>query len=207
VPELKEYLLQWHRIDEKVKGHALGVVLGRYGVDLFAYAGVHRLTQLCRELKKALAHFILENAFQDSSLRDNSLQEEILTQSQKHREAREDFLQSHKVNWEKQLPWIPELTQAKNSSLWEEKGYLTLSKETLEKLLKNKAGSGQPVHRRLGDRGYVERVYFGQKIGVWIENKSPKTGKKPLRQRTAFGILHYNEKGEYYLLPAPPSPL
>lgn len=197
--ELQDYLTHWQRIDEEDKGYAVGYIIGRYGADLFAYTGINKLAQLCRKLKESLAYFTLEN-----TLKSSSFKAAVIIQSEKHREAKTRFLNQQVVDWERQIPPIPDLAQEKNLPLWEGSGYLTLSKESVEKLLKNRAGSGRPQRKSLGEKGYAERVNFGQKIGVWIENKR---GRKPLRQRTSWGTIHYDDQRGYYLLPAPPLPL
>lgn len=185
-PELQEYITLKHRVDVKKKGFLLGKILGSYGVEVFIHAGDVQLSHLCHKLQRANKIFVLENA-----LASEEAAEAIVEASESHRSQKMLFLAEQRVYWPKQSAAIPPLSN--NQS------YLTLSKESLEKLLKTKSGTGQPVRKKLGEGGYAERVDFGCAIGVWVEK-----GQKIERKRTNFGIIHYDMPGFYYLLPASP---
>ena len=52
-PELKELIEKWDQLENEKRGESTGYIIGKYGVDIFAGAGLAKVMKCYRELKRA----------------------------------------------------------------------------------------------------------------------------------------------------------
>lgn len=99
VPELKKMIVDWETLTEFRKGELTGKIIGRYGVDLFAGAGLVKCMKEYRDLKRANALLTLEAC---AISEPNAAK--ILQESQKRWELREQVCKNGtlKIEWDKQ---------------------------------------------------------------------------------------------------------
>lgn len=60
VPELKELSLTWHTLNDYSRGHKIGYIIGKYGIDIFAPIGIVKGMSKVRALKRANTMYTLE---------------------------------------------------------------------------------------------------------------------------------------------------
>jgi len=189
VPELKECIQKWERLEDEQKGHYIGYVIGRYGIDILAWGGCARGMQAYRHLKEANAVFTLEKvAFSGKNA------EEISLASKNFSEARGQYTKGcwlHHGQQEKHIPGANNFRQ--NGS------ELSLSLKELEQETLPKIGTGLPARGLFGQSGYQEFVEYDKVIGIYV-SKDGQT-----RLPTTIGKIHYNAEGGYHVVPAHPN--
>ena len=182
VPELQECLNKWNELDDQTKGHYIGYVIGKYGIDIFIGSGSLKAIQLYRNLRRANAIMTLETA----ALSPKNAKE-ILSQCAKEWKIREDLLKNGnlKIQWDKQGKHIPghkNYVAEINKSIFENKNP--------QKLIEQYAGTGKKIGGEIaGKPGYKEIVNFEESIGYFVENETGKT------TSTTWGSIHYAKDG------------
>lgn len=190
VPELQQMLARWDTLDNLQKGEVTGHVIGKYGVDIFAGAGVAKCMSAYRNLKKANNLLTFETAA--LSERNKTL---IISESKQRAQNRKDILQSSnlKIQWDKQGKHI------ESHRNFDPK----ISKSVFEHanpnaLIELHAGKGLKASSKTpGTAGYSEIVNFGEKIGYYVNEH---TGE---RFSTTWGKIHYANDG-VHIVPTKP---
>lgn len=193
VPELKELILKWENLSDYDKGQKIGFVIGKYGIEILACSGTMKGIKLFHDLRRANAMFTLENCA--ISAKNKAY---ILEEASKRAAFRQGLVKNGKIkiHWESLDKHI---VGARNFQ--QGRSIITISKEKLEKLLFDHAGTGQVVGKKLpGMAGYKERIDFGELIGecVFKENNIE------MRLKTTKGIIHYDTEGYMHLVPSRP---
>lgn len=74
VPELKELSLTWDSLNDNVKGQKIGFIIGKYGVDIFAPAGIFKGINKVKALKRANTMCTLESCAASQSKQNKILE-------------------------------------------------------------------------------------------------------------------------------------
>lgn len=190
VPELRELFEQWEQLHDEKIGEIIGYVIGKYGVDIFAGAGVAKGVKLYRDLKKA--NDLLTFEAMAISEKNRAL---IKLESSRRAQARQQILQhtNLKIQGDKQ-----------GKHIVGHKSYdPLLNKSILEhpdpqKLVRDFAGTGLKVNQIYpGSFGFQEIVNFKEFIGYSVH---PQTGEKIA---TSWGKIHYAKDG-VHIVPTKP---
>lgn len=190
VPELKDLIGNWDQLAPDKRGEGTGFIIGKYGVEIFASAGVIKGMQFFRQLKRANSLLNLQAAA--LSERNRSL---IVAEAAKRAKARQEVFRSAnlKIQWGKQGKHVEghnSYTSLKNRSI--------LTHPDPQKLVDNFAGKGAKIgNTRPGVAGYKENVDFGEFIGYSVDRE---TGEKIA---TTCGTIHYAKDG-VHIVPARP---
>jgi tetratricopeptide (TPR) repeat protein len=188
VPELRDLIGKWNVLDDREKGEITGRVIGKFGVDIFAGAGLVKGVKIYKDLKRA----------------NNLLTFETLALSQRHEAfikvesarklvARKDVLKNAnlEVEFDKQTKHI-----FKNKNF--QPGKSIFEHPNPQDLVLRFAGTGIKDSRcLLGTAGYKEIVNFGEFIGYHVDQN---TGQ---RIATTWGKIHYSKKG-VHIVPTSP---
>lgn len=190
VPELKELIEKWDELEDEKKGEITGHVIGKYGVDIFAGAGVVKGMRLYRDLKRA--NNLLTFEAMAISERNKSI---IKVEAIKKAQIRKELLQhaNLKIQWDKQGKHVQDhvnFQASRNRSI--------LDHQDPQKLIDNFAGKGKKVgNESPGVPGFTEIVNFEEFIGFDIDSK---TGEK---LATTWGKIHYAKDGTH-IVPTKP---
>ena len=188
VPELKECFLKWDELDAEKKGHYIGYVIGRYGVDILAWNGCARGMKLYRDLKRANAIMTLETA-SISSMHT----EEMIKASKDYFKWREEYKSTCSMHIGRQGKHIPG-----EHNFEKGKSELLISSERLKEMVRSRHGGGIPHMKTFGEANYREFVDFGETIGIHVSKKTK------IRTPTTVGEIHYGKKGKYHVVPGHP---
>jgi len=181
VPEFAELLKSWHKIEEKEKGEMVGLLIGKYGVELFAGTGFVKGIRLYRELKQA-NHLL---TFETMAINRRN-QEIIKAVAAEKASARKTLLKTnltikpdaqgkHLIGHKNYEPW-------RNRSITEH--------PDLQSLVHKFAGTGiKEGLVRPGMPGYQEIIDFREFIGYAVNRT---TGEKIT---TTWGKIHYAKDG------------
>lgn len=191
VSELKQLFHKWYDLKDYEKGHKIGFIIGKYGVDLLAVSGAIRGVRLYRELKYANAALTLDVC---EKAKNRKL---IITEVSKRQAFRKTLFKKGKIkiNWDLQDRHFP------NSRFYtKNRSYFTISSKKLEKLCIEKVGTGEAVnHIVMGECGFKERIDFGEIIGMYLTEE-----KNCIPKETKIGIVHYKINGFFHVVPGPP---
>lgn len=188
VPELKELIETWDKLENNKRGEITGHIIGKYGVDIFAGTGLIKGMKLYRELKKANNLLTLEALA--TSKKNKSL---ISLEAAKRAQTRKAVLTNAnvKIQWDKQGKHIQ---THKNF----QKSKSILEHPNPQKLAHDFCGKGMKIgNQQAGTAGYQEIVDFKEFIGYSVEYE---TGKKTA---TSWGKIHY-AKGGVHIVPTKP---
>lgn len=180
VPELRELMEKWETLSDQKRGEITGQIIGRYGVEIFAGAGVCKGVKVYKALKRA----------------NNLLTFETLALSERHKafikaeavrkvKARQEILSERnlQIQIDKQAK---HLSQHKNF----QSGRSIFEHSNPQELIHRFAGTGIKDSKSLpGTPGYKEIVNFGEFIGYHVDQK---TG---TRIPTNWGKIHYSKNG------------
>ncbi len=189
-PELRELIEKWDVLEEEKRGETIGLIIGKYGVDIFAGAGISKMTELSCKLKKANNLLTLEAMA--ISERNNTL---IKLEAVSRAQARKEILKRANltIEWDKQGKHI---LGHKNYFAKDLKSIFAHSDP--QRLLRDFAGKGLRNSKKIpGSPGYKEVVDFGEFIGYSID---PNTGEKIA---TTWGKIHYSKDG-VHIVPTKP---
>lgn len=190
VPELKELIEKWDGLTNDKRGEATGNIIGKYGVDIFAGAGITKVMKSYRELKRA--NNLLTFEAMSISERNKSL---IKLEAAKRAQIRKEILEHGNltIQFDKQgkhLVGHKNYISAKNKSV--------LEHPNPQKLVDEFAGKGiKDSNIKPGVPGYQETVNFGEFIGYAVDRD---TGKKIA---TTWGKIHYAKDG-VHIVPTNP---
>jgi hypothetical protein len=187
VDQIKTLYERYDQLSETEKGELIGFTVGKFGVDLFAGAGIVKCVSKYQALKNANRICNLEAMF----LTQNE-ERIVISSALKHATERETYLKNVKYNFDAHNKHIRGHNDfIKTGSEWEHKDP--------EQLLKHFAGKGIPGGNRTpGSYGYRETVDFGEHIGIWRSLD----GKTQLP--TSRGTIHYGKKGAH-IVPSKPN--
>ena len=190
VPELRELIENWGTLKAQRKGELSGLVIGKYGVDIFAGIGITKGIKAYRELKRAnsLLNF---DAMTMSAKNRLWMKEEATRRAVTRKEVFKNATMHLEVSKQgKHIPGHINFDPKKNRSIFIHKNPI--------KLFKNHAGKGIKLNSRTpGTPGYQEIVNFGEIIGYDVNQK---TGRKVA---TTWGKIHYSKKG-FHIVPTTP---
>ena len=190
VPELKELIEKWDKIENEKKGEITGCIIGKYGVDIFAGVGLTKVMKFYRELKKA--NNLLTFEAMAISERNKSL---IKLEAAKRTQIRKEIFRhgNLKIQPDKQ-----------GKHLINHRNYIPSDKKSIlehsnpQKLIDDFAGKGiKATDLPPGTSGYQEIVNFGEFIGYAIDRD---TGEKIA---TSWGKIHYAKDG-VHIVPRKP---
>ncbi|MBM3191989.1 MAG: hypothetical protein FJZ63_04995, partial [Chlamydiae bacterium] len=160
VPEFAELLESWHKIEEKEKGEMVGLLIGKYGVELFAGTGLVKGMRLYRELKQA--NHLLTFETMAISRRNQEIIKAVAAEKAAARKIllktnltiKPDAQGKHLIGHKNYEPW-------RNRSITEH--------PDLQSLVNKFAGTGikkGPI--RPGAPGYKETIDFKEFIGYFV---------------------------------------
>lgn len=116
VSELKDLSISWNKLNDQEKGHKIGFIIGKYGIDIFAPIGALKGLQKLKALKRANTMCTLENCaasqakqakILEESVKRASIREKIISDSIKNSKilVRNSNTQAHIVQprhtWDK----------------------------------------------------------------------------------------------------------
>lgn len=181
-PEIKDLITQWDQLKNEQRGEGVGNVIGKYGVDIFAGAGLTKVMKSYRELKRA--NNLLTFEAMAISKRNQSL---IQIEASRKSQARKEILRysNLKIQSDKQGKHV---IGHKNYLPSEKKSILSHSNP--QKLIDEFAGKGMKItDLPPGVPGYQEVVNCGECIGYVV---NVDTGEKIA---TNWGKIHYAKDG------------
>lgn len=193
VPELKELFENWDGIENQKRGEITGYVIGKYGVDLFASAGIAKAVNAYRKLKRANHLLTFEGAVIGEKNKGA-----ITFEAARRAEARKNILQKSnlRIEWDKQGKHIEGHKNFAQDSDRKRKSIMKHSNP--QNLGYNFAGKGiREGNAKPGTPGYREIVNFREFIGYYVDMK---TGEK---FPTNWGKIHYSKKG-IHIVPTKP---
>ena len=189
-PELKELIEKWDHFENEKRGEVTGLIIGKYGVDIFAGVGLTKVMKAYRELKRA--NNLLTFEAMAISERNKSV---IMLEAAKKAQARQKILQSGnlKIQPDKQgkhlidhTNYVPSLNRS------------ILEHPNPQKLVDAFAGKGMRASELPpGVPGYQEIVNFREVIGYAVDRN---TGEKIA---TSWGKIHYAKDG-VHIVPRKP---
>jgi tetratricopeptide (TPR) repeat protein len=188
VPELQTLVHNWDTLPDTERGEIAGLVIGKYGVDIFAGAGIAKCMNAYRNLKKANNLMTFEAAA--ISERNKA---QIAFEAQKRVEIRKHIIsQDLKIDWGKQGKHIKD---HENYKILDKKSILVHSDP--QKLFDKCGGKGMPHRGNPGVAGYQEIEDFGEFIGYAVNYE---TGEQIA---TNWGKIHYAKDG-VHIVPTRP---
>lgn len=185
--QLQSFCNRFSQLSESEKGQAIGYIIGLYGVDIFAGGAICKGIKAYRNLRNANRLCNLE-----AMAASQSNKEILIAAALKHSKERDVYFKTVKYNWgdhNKHVPGHNNYDIKRNRSIWNHKDP--------EGLLKQFAGTGQPLNEAPGYIGYRERIDFKEHIGYF------KTLDGVNEIPTTIGIIHYGKKGAH-IVPARP---
>ncbi len=190
VPELQELIAKWDQLEHEKKGALTGLIIGKYGIDIFIGAGFTKAMKSFRELRRANNRLTFEAMA--ISERNHSL---IKLEATKRARARQEILENRhlKIQSDKQgkhLVHHKNYNPSKNKSI--------LEHPDPQRLIDEFAGKGMKAQELPpGTPGYQELVNFKEFIGYDINQE---TGAKIA---TSWGKIHYAQDG-VHIVPTRP---
>lgn len=179
VPELKELIQNYDALNDYQKGKMIGIIVGKYGIDIFLTRGALTGIKRYRDLKKANQLLTLE------ALASPKNAQIILEEASKRWALREEVLKNGnlKIQWAKQNKHL-----VTHMNQWDTRSILTHPNP--QKLVNEYAGTGQRITKKLpGTPDYRERINFGGKIGIWRSEDGTIT------KETTMGMIIYAKDG------------
>jgi tetratricopeptide (TPR) repeat protein len=191
VPELRELLEHYDQLGDFQKGHAIGQVIGKYGIDIFLTRGSATMVKRYRDLKRANQVMTLE------ALASQTEGRHVLREATEYSIRRGQTLKSAnlKIQWDKQGKHL------EGHRNYDPEGKKSIFKHSdPQKLVKEHAGKGIKVSHAdtfPGQPGYKEVVEFNEFIGYSVEKN---TG---IKTPTNRGTIHYAKDGTH-IVPTEP---
>jgi tetratricopeptide (TPR) repeat protein len=183
VPELKELVQKKDQLSDFEKGRLIGLMIGKYGMEILSTKYSTEAIGAYRKLKKANQLLTLE------ALASPEQTQTILSAAGKRWELRQTTLKNNPIviEWDKQGKHI---VGHKNYKIKDEKSIFTHPDP--EQLLRDYAGTGTKARGIIpGSPGYQEIVNFEEFIGYTINSK------KETKIATTYGKIHYSTKGAH----------
>lgn len=191
VPELRDLCQNWDKLNDNERGRRTGFIIGKYGVDIFGVGVTIKYVKKYRDLKRANSLLTIQTC-----AKSEAKKVKIIEEVAKKTNLRKNLFKEGKVkiHWDKQNKHIP------GSHNFEKgRSKIHISREKLESLLREKAGTGEGVgNLTIGEAGYKERVNFGEIIGECFSKKDSSV------LPTSNGIIHYDAKGFVHVVPSNP---
>lgn len=187
VPELQELINGWDTLGNEQRGEIIGNVIGSYGVEIFAGAGITKVMKAYRELKMADRMLTFE-AMAKSETNKSLLKLEAAARAK----TRKEVLQHGNL---KVLPdrQGKHLVNHKNYQLKRNRS-IVADHNDLQEIANELAGTGIRDSNALPGRpGYKEIVNVKKFFG-WVVN--PKTGEKT---ETTWAKIHYSKDGIHFV--------
>ncbi|MFZ4099425.1 MAG: polymorphic toxin type 50 domain-containing protein [Chlamydiia bacterium] len=188
-PELAELASKWDSISSKEKGYLTGVIIGKYGVDIFAGAACVKGVRAYRDLKRANAALTLETLAQNRGGQRAAL----LAVQERHLAFRKSYIERLTLEPDKQGKHIlghQFYLEPLNRSIW--------THPDPEGMIKQLSGTGRHVRGIYGSPDFVEIVECGEIIGLRV---IAETGEQ---LPTTRAKIHYSRKGAH-IVPADPA--
>lgn len=184
--EIQRLYGQFDRLSESEKGHLVGYLVGKYGIDIFAGGAAIKSVATFKKLKDANRMCMLEMMTLSPVNK-----EAIITSSLKHKSQRDAFFNKVKINVDRQNKHVPgNHNYASGKSIFQH--------SDPQSLIDKFAGKGRPTGNRVpGCPDYREKINFEEFIGYHI---NPKTGTETA---TSWGEIRYSKDGAH-IVPAYP---
>ncbi len=181
-PELKDLIEQWDTFKNAKRGEMTGLIIGKYGVDIFAGVGVNKMMQSYRALKRA-NNLMTFQAVAISERNSTLIKLEAGRRARVRREIlRNGNLQIQADKQGKHISGHRNYNLIKNKSI--------LEHPDPQRLVNEFAGKGMREMNLLpGSPGYQEIVDFGEFIGYAVVREGGE--KIP----TTWGKIHYAKDG------------
>lgn len=191
VPELRELIEKKNEISTYKEAEIIGYVIGKYGIDIYAGAGIAKGIKTFRELKRA-NHML---SFELASLNKEN-RAMIAFESAKHAENRKQVLQSSNL----QIEWAKQERHVRGCKNFNPKKS-ELTCPHIQALVNKFAGKGQKVVGEIpGSPGYKERIDFCEVIGIYKDED------RKIVRETTMGMIIYSKEGTH-VVPARPKDL
>jgi hypothetical protein len=193
IPELRKLVEKWTRINDYDKGHKIGFIIGKYGIDIFACTTVLKIAKRYQTLRRSNAFFTLETCSVSTQNKTVIIEEAVARSTARHNLFKDAKVRIH---WDKQNKHIP----GKHNYL-PGNGKIILEPTEIEVLVNIHAGKGQRVIGTIGEANYKERVDFGKIIGEYAKVIP---GQPSEYIPTTKGIIIYAKDGTVHLWPSDP---
>lgn len=180
VPELQDLIGNWGQLNQEQRGKLAGLIIGKYGVEIFAGSSLAKGIKVYQDLKRA----------------NNLLTFEMMALSERNRAALK-FEAARRVQARKtileqanlEIHWGKQNKHIENHIHYEANKSILVHSDP-QRLVRDFAGKGLKEGSRLpGSAGYKEIVDFGEYIGYHVVYD---TGEKVA---TSWGKIHYSSKG------------
>lgn len=190
VEEVKILYTNFDQLTDREKGQLIGYAVGKYGVDVFAGGATLKAISAYNNLKNANRLCNLGSLAISSSNK-----EAVVFSALKHHNARTKFFENVKIHWGRQNKHFRD-----SKNFTPNRGTINISRQRLEKLISEKAGTGQKVFgEELFSPGYKERIDFKEVIGEFAKLENGTVTHIP----TTKGIIRYGKDGAH-VVPSDP---
>lgn len=178
--EIQRLYDQFERLSDSEKGHLIGYIVGRYGIDIFAGGASVRGIAAFTKLRDANRMCMLETMTLSKANKHT-----LITTALTHKSQREAFFKHVKLHVDKQNKHVP----GKHNYM---QGKSVFEHSNPQGLLDTFAGKGRPLGNRVpGCLDYREKVNFGEFIGYHINNDTMK------KTSTTWGEIRYSKEGAH----------
>ncbi|NGX45816.1 MAG: hypothetical protein K940chlam2_00996 [Chlamydiae bacterium] len=188
VPELQGLIEGWDEFENEKRGELTGFIVAKYGVEIFAGAGVVKGMKAYRNLKRANNLMTFEAMAISESNRTL-----IKAEAARKAQTRKEILRGANLEIK---------ASQHNKHILGHKQYLpdrsVITHTDLQKLANTHAGKGlRTTSHTPGSCGYVEIVNFGEVIGYDIDLATKE------KTWTTWGKIHYAKDG-IHIVPTKP---
>lgn len=191
IDQIKILYERFDQMNEVEKGTLIGYSIGKYGVDIFAGGAILKGISKFQALKNANRICNME-----AMLLSEANKKAIVASSLEHAAERKAFFETTKMNCAKQNKHI-----SGKHNFQVGKGTILIEESELEALVRECAGTGNKVCGSLFEGGYRERVDFKKIIGEYARKSE---GNPTEFIPTKKGIIHYDKKGNFHVIPSDP---
>ena len=185
VPELKELREDWDHLESQARGDRIGFIIGKYGIEIFAGAGLAKGAKAYRDLKKANNLLTFEAMAISKGNRVALIAQAKARATTRKKIIKSSDLSIHPGQQGKHLEghsnYRDALARKKNPSVF--------IHPNPQELVNKYAGTGFRECGIAGESGYKEVVNFHEFIGYTV---SLETGEKI---STTWGKIHYAKNG------------
>lgn len=183
--EVKALCKQFEQLNDTEKGHLIGSIIGKYGVDIFVSGVALKGVSVYNKLKDAnrICNF--------EALTSKVHKQSVIAAAVKHAKDRKKFFKAVQYNFDDHYKHVVGHKQYIE-------GRSIFVHQDPQGLLKRFAGKGKPQRGTAGLPGYKESVDFKEHIGIW-KNKD-----NTLALPTTRGTIHYGKKGAH-IVPSDPN--
>jgi len=175
--ELKDFYTGFEKLPDVEKGRQCGLLIGKFGVDIFAGGSTIKSVAVLKKLKNSNKICCFE-----AMTASKANKKGVVSAATLHAENRIKYFENVRYNFDAQNKHILGHNDYDGiRSIW--------THSEPERLLRQYAGKGHPERGIAGTYGFKETVDFGETIGIW------KSENRLIELPTTRGTIHYGKKG------------